>query len=393
MRRGFPVGLALLVAGLAQPALAVETATTPGLDYADPSHWVCRPDGPVCHDDLTAAAIGADGGVAIERFAPATHPKIDCFYVYPTVSMSQEVNAPPPVTEAERRSVRQQAERLTSVCRLYVPFYRQRPVGGMALRKSMSAAERQASFQMIDADIDAAWAYYMAHDNHGRGVVLVGHSQGSGVLQGLIRRHIEGQPAQARIVSAILPGSGVTAPRGTDVGGTFKVLPVCRRDGQTGCVIVFNSFRPDALIPPEKVFQFPGGDTLCVNPAALAGGPGVLKPYLSTSGETIIPDFTAKQAAWTTAAAKIEAPFVTLPGYYAAECRSDTHGVYLAIVPQPRPGDRRTGALVGDWIQDGQRNDTMGLHLIDLNLVMGNLIDVLNTQAKAWCERPGAVCD
>jgi hypothetical protein len=393
MKRGLPIGLSLLAVAMAGPAFALAPSVTPGLDYADPANWVCRPDAPVCHDDLTAAAIGADGRARIERFQPADHPKIDCFYVYPTVSMSREVNAPAGVSEAERRSVRQQAERLTSVCRLYVPFYRQFTVGHMELHKPATPAEMQAGYRLVDADIFAAWDYYLAHDNHGRGVVLVGHSQGAGVLQDLIHHRIEGQSAQARIVSAVLPGSGVTAPAGKDVGGTFKSIPACRQEGQTGCVIVFNSFRSEQPLPSEKQFQFPGGDALCTNPAALAGGRGMLKPYLSTSGETIIPDFTGKQAAWTGSSEKVETPFVTLPGYYTAECRSDGHWNYLAVIPQPQPGDQRTGALVGDWIQEGKRNDTMGLHLIDLNLVMGNLIEVLKRQADAWCAKPGAVCD
>ncbi|HZZ68842.1 MAG TPA: DUF3089 domain-containing protein [Phenylobacterium sp.] len=393
MRRGLLIGLSLLAVAMAGRASALDPPVTPGLDYADQSNWVCRPDAPACHDDLTAAAIGADGHVRIEHFQPTAHPKIDCFYVYPTVSMSREVNAPPGVTEAERRSVRQQAERLASVCRLYVPFYRQFTVGHMELHKPATPAEMQTGYRLADADIFAAWTYYLAHDNHGRGVVLVGHSQGAGVLQDLIHHRIEGHPDQTRIVSAVLPGSGVTAPKGQDVGGTFKSIPACRREDQTGCVIVFNSFRPDVLMPHDQIPSFPGGDPLCTNPATLAGGRGVLKPYFSTSGETIIPDFTAKQAPWTASGDKIEAPFVTLPGYYAAECRSDGHWNYLAVIPQPQPGDQRTGALVGDWIQDGKRYDTMGLHLIDLNLVMGNLIEVLKRQADAWCAKPGAVCN
>ena len=31
---------------------------------------------------------------------------------------------------------------------------------------------------MCPADVLAAWNYYLEHDNQGRGVVLVGHSQG-----------------------------------------------------------------------------------------------------------------------------------------------------------------------------------------------------------------------
>jgi hypothetical protein len=393
MRRSAWIGLILLAALLARPAAAAETPALLGLDYADAANWVCRPETPACRDDLSAAAIGADGKSRVERFEAAAHPKIDCFYVYPTVSMSRDVNAPPGVTEAERRSVRQQAARLASVCRLYVPFYRQFTVGHMELHKPATHEEMDAGYKLVDADVFAAWDHYLAHDNHGRGVVLVGHSQGAGVLQDLIHRRIEGQPTQALVVSAVLPGSGVTAPKGRDVGGTFKSIPACRREGQTGCVIVFNSFRPDQPIPEKQLLQFPGGDALCTNPAALAGGRGVAKPYLSTTGETIIPDFTAKQAPWTASGEAIAQPFVTLPGYYAAECRNEGSWNYLAIIPQPQPGDQRTGALVGDWMQNGERNETMGLHLIDLNLVMGNLIDVLSRQAQAWCARPAAVCD
>ena len=247
----------------------------------------------------------------------------------------------------------------------------------------LAPAAVEAGKTRVDADVAAAWRYYLAHDNHGRGVVLIGHSQGAGVLGDLIRHDIEGGPARANIVSAILPGSFLTAPKGQEVGGTFKTLPACRRPGQTGCAIVFNSYRYDVLIDPKDLFPLkPGEQALCVNPAALAGGPGVLKPYLSTKGETIIPDFTAPQPPWTAAPeTPLDAPFVTLPGFYTAECKSDEHGVYLAIVPHPKPGDRRAHALVGDWMQDGQRNVTMGLHLIDLNLVMGNLIEVLRRQA------------
>jgi hypothetical protein len=338
--------------------------------------------------------LHADGSVRLERFAPPTAPKIDCFYVYPTVSMSRAFNAPPGVTEAERRAVRQQALRLTSVCRLFVPFYRQVTVGGMEAHQPSDRARSEAGKRLARADVVAAWDYYLSHDNHGRGVVLIGHSQGAWDLQYLIQSRIERRPAQSRLVSAILPGSFVTAPAGEDVGGTFKTLPACRRADQIGCVIVFNSYRSDVLVDPKNAFPISSGpQELCTNPAALAGGAGVLKPYLSTTGETIIPDFTAKQAGWTAPpATQVRAPFVTLPGFYAAACNRDDHGVYLAITARPQPGDRRVDALVGDWIQDGKRNVAMGLHLIDLNLVMGNLIEVLQRQTDAWCNTPGKLC-
>jgi len=37
-------------------------------------------------------------------------------------------------------------------------------------------------------DVLAAWTHYLRYDNHGRSVVLIGHSQGSRMLMRLIRR-------------------------------------------------------------------------------------------------------------------------------------------------------------------------------------------------------------
>ena len=76
----------------------------------------------------------------------------------------------------------------------------------------------------------AAWRDYLAHYNHGRGFVLIGHSQGAYILERLIREQIEGSPAlRKRLVSAILLGGSVSVEKGSDTGGTFRKLPVCRR--------------------------------------------------------------------------------------------------------------------------------------------------------------------
>src|SRR5579859_1605422 len=105
------VAMAALSAVAVAQTPAGSATPPPALDYTDAQNWVCRPDHP-CRDDLTTAALSAEGRARLERFEPAADPKIDCFYVYPTVSMSRELLAPPGVTEAERRAVRQQALRL-----------------------------------------------------------------------------------------------------------------------------------------------------------------------------------------------------------------------------------------------------------------------------------------
>lgn len=376
--------LALLVLSAALPASAAEPAP---LDYAQPRFWICRPDKTSsCRDDLTLSAIMADGSAHREPFIPAKAPAVDCFYVYPTVSDGPGPSAPQTISENERRAVRQQFQRFASICRLYAPLYRQ--ITATSVKAAMAGKPMEGmseAARLAEADVGSAWKTYLANDNHGRGVILIGHSQGAGMLIGLMRREIDGLPIQKQLIAAIVPGNGATAPRGLDVGGTFKSIPACRSASQIGCVIVFNSYRAGHLIPAAQVLKSEDGQIpLCTNPAALAGGRGALKPILSAHGETIIPDFTAPQGPWTVPAVAVNTPFVALPGLLDAECKTDEHGVYLEISTASKPGDRRTGQFTGDWIFAGRADLTMGLHLIDLNLTMGDLLDILGRQITAY---------
>src|SRR5262249_47148557 len=140
-------------------------------------------------------------------------------------------------------------------------------------------------------DVRDAWNYYLQHDNKGRGVVLVGHSQGSFILMDLMRNEIDGKPIQSQLVSAILLGTTVAVPKGKDVGGTFKSMPLCHAATQTGCVMVYASFRSTVPPPANTLFgKVPEPEMVaaCTNPAALGGGSGALHSYLSTTGTLLV---------------------------------------------------------------------------------------------------------
>ena len=146
-------------------------------------------------------------------------------------------------------------------------------------------------------DVKDAWNHYLQNDNKGRGVVLVAHSQGSFILNRLIREEIDGKPIQSRLVSAILLGTTLEVPKGKDVGGSFKNIPLCRAAAQTGCVITYASFR--STIPPPANTLFgkvadPNMVAACTNPAALAGGSGELRAYLDRTGRTVTSTPTAE---------------------------------------------------------------------------------------------------
>ncbi len=145
-----------------------------------------------------------------------THRSVDCFYVYPTVSEQRRTNATP--AEPEVRSIATyQASRFASQCRIFAPLYRQVTLQGI-FGGGLAGDARELAY----GDVRTAWRTYLRRFNHGRGVVLIGHSQGTGMLRKLVSDEIDDRPAvRRRLVSALLLGGNVLVKRGSDRGGDF----------------------------------------------------------------------------------------------------------------------------------------------------------------------------
>jgi hypothetical protein len=241
------------------------------------------------------------------------------------------------------------------------------------------------------SDVKDAWNYYLAHENHGRGVVLVGHSQGSGVLTQLIKNEIDGKPVQKQLISAILMGTPLVVPEGKDVGGDFQSVPLCHSDKQLGCAIAYSSFRDDSPPPDNSRFGRPrngaaGMAAACVNPASLAGGPGEAKNYFSTKASLVAGQMQPFE--WLKGKT-IDTPYVSLPGLITATCAHTGVFHYLAIHVNGDPASPRTSTIPGDVVVMGAIQKDWGLHLIDANLFMGNLVDIVGDEAKAWKAKVG----
>jgi hypothetical protein len=375
------------------PANAAPQAASDTPDYASPATWLCRPDQPTdaCgRSNQDAVVLKADGSTTVERFRADPKAQIDCFYVYPTVSRDAGGNASMKAEQEEIAVINQQFARFGAVCRRFAPLYRQ--VTLAALHANIRGTPIPADRQMGYNDVKRAWDYYLAHDNKGRGIVLIGHSQGSGVLAQLVKNEIDGKPIQRQIVSVILAGYRLQVPVGKDVGGDFKAIPLCRAVGQAGCAINFSSFRADSPPPADaKLFGASGGPGLeaaCTNPAALAGGDAPLHAYLGEGAEMVTAS-GEQQGPWTNPPEKIGEPFVEVPGLLSAECRSEANHNFLAITIHPTPSGKRTNVIVGDVIIDGKKLPDWGLHRIDMNLAMGNLVDVVRAQAKTYLAKKG----
>ena len=359
-------------------------------DYGNPSTWLCRPGRQdACTVDLSTTVIAGSGKLTREVFTPNPNPPIDCFYVYPTVSNDPTPNSDMDPGPEEKSVIRAQFARFGSVCRPYAPLYRQ--VTLTALRAAIGGRPMPVDRMLAYNDVLDAWNYYLEHDNKGRGVVLIGHSQGSGVLTQLIKSEIDGKPIQSRTVSALLLGTSLPVPKGKDVGGAFKSMPLCHSATQTGCVITYASFRANIPPPANSRFGKVQGENMvsaCTNPAALGGGSGELHAYLGSKGSGL----TSSEAAprpWVNPPQEINTPFVSVPGLLTAECVSNDKGSYLAITVHGNPEDPRTDDIPGDIVVGGQVFADWGLHLIDVNLAIGNLIDIVGQESKAYLKTNG----
>ena len=331
------------------------------IDYTDPTNWLCRPGkaNTPCTEDLDATVLGGDGSRTVERFVAATDPPIDCFYIYPTVSDDPGLNSDMVPGAGEERAAVNQAARFGSLCRVYAPTYRQVTLTALNSGRFTDPTATAIAY----GDVVNAWHEYLANDNHGRGVVLISHSQGTRHAKSLITNEIDKDAAErALIVSAILLGGDVHVPAGKDAGGDFQNIPACRTPAQTGCVIAYSSFA--ATSPPPVNSYFARGDVLCTNPSALAGGESVLRSYFPATGALAV--------------AGVTTPFIAYDGF-RGECVAENGFSYLKIsssstVPFPTAAFSANGP---QW----------GLHVVDSNLTLGDQLALVATESAAYLKR------
>jgi Protein of unknown function (DUF3089) len=372
---------ALLIAALAIALTCVLTSAASAKTV-----WLCKPGlkSNPCAPSLSTTVFSswnAKGKVTHPK--RVKKPKIDCFYVYPTVSDQKGPNATKRIDPEERSIALYQASRYSQDCRVFAPMYRQLTVP--AIQSTVTRKQGLLAY----GDVKAAWKDYLRKYNKGRGVVVIGHSQGAFHLQVLVRNEIEKKKAvRKRLLSAILLGGNVSVVKGKSVGGSFKKVKACRSKSQLACVMAFSTY---AEQPPAdtlfgrvsgrfaSAFGLPSGknlEVLCTNPAALGGGSAKL--------DTIIP--SKPFAPGTLIAAGIQIADVKLPpasttyiqsrGAFTGRCSKAGGANVLRVAahngaPTPKPSPDKT------W----------GLHLFDANVAQGDLLKVIRAEARAYAKR------
>ena len=121
----------------------------------------------------------------------------------------------------------------------------------------------------------------------------------------------------------------------------------------------------------------------CTNPSALGGGSASLHAYLTGAGSLIV-GIGPQRHRWVDSGAPIETPFVSVPGLLSAQCVTDQLGTRLEVSVLADSTDGRTDNIPGDIGAGTPMQAQWGLHLIDVNLVMGDLIDLVKRQSETF---------
>ena len=349
--------------------------------YGSGANWLCHPlaEENICERPLHTTIVHTDGTAELEEHVAAVDPPVDCFYVYPTLSVDVAPNSDLEPGDEEVFAVLNQAARLNSVCRVYAPVYRQVTIA------ALFNSSIEMDWELAYDDVENAWKHYIANDNQGRGIILVGHSQGSSHLRRVIQDEIEGVPElEELLVAAYLIGMTMEVPLDADIGGSFQSTPLCRDPAQIGCVVTYASFRDTE--PPPSNTHFGGTsneNTIagCNNPAALAGGSAVLSSYFPTSVPAAL-EFVIGGVASPYAEPddhpEVTTPFFAVPGLVSGECVVRDGLSYFAVTVLPDPDDPRVDDISGDFTPE------WGLHLVDVNLAMGDLVTLARSQVEVY---------
>ncbi len=354
--------------------------------------WLCHPGtaNDPCEIPLDTTIDAANGAARVQTPARAAQAKrpVDCFYVYPTVSNQLTLNSTLAVDPEEVSIAEWQAARFSSVCRVFAPMYQQVTASGLFGAEFLPVTlGPEAPMAIAYSGVLAAWQQYMAQDNHGRGVILIGHSQGAIMLEQLIRTEIDPNPSVRRLlVGAFIEGGQVNVPVGKTTGGDFQHVPICTLRGEFGCVVAYSSYPADPL--PLSIlgnettdddwvpFGWPqhgaGYQIACTDPAKLSGisGPfGLTYPSKGFASGTIADGIglTANGSLPSARTTWIE------PAWrYTGSCQSINGANVLRYAP------------VGNARRFGQYPPTWGSHLFDLNLGVDRLTTIAALQTRAW---------
>ncbi len=303
----------------------------PGL-ATDPTRWM-PPGG------ATGAGTGAGIATGAGKEAGAA-PRVAVFFVAPTAFFGRDRWTMPfddAATNARRALyLRNMATVFTGVGPVWAPRYREATFGAFLTTQPDAARALDLAY----ADVERAFAAFVAAVPPGTPIVLAGHSQGSRHLLRLVAGHVAGTPLAKRVVAVYAVGWPVAA---ADLAAMD--LPACATAAATRCVLSWRSYAEPAEVTDfrtaDPVATRRGGALVCTNP--LTGTPTTATVPASANRGALTPG-------------KDDAGGTLVAGGVGATCRE----TYLSIGAPPAGFDR--------YVLPGNN-----YHVYDYNLFWANV--------------------
>ncbi len=221
-----------------------EVKTPKAPDYSQSDCWAVLPEK---YPEPLLTVLGKDQGLT----------GVDVFYVYPTLFVDRKESAwnadiynPANRNQVLESAVKYQASAWGKAGRLFVPYYRQ-----THYRVFVSPYDKEGkpAWEISYQDLKAAFTYYLENYNHGQGIIIASHSQGTLHSKRLVKEFFDGKPLQEQLVAAYLVGARILPDE-------FKSIKPLESPAAIGGFVSWNTYKKNKL-PNNYDHWYKGGVT------------------------------------------------------------------------------------------------------------------------------------
>lgn len=187
----------------------------------------------------------------------------DVFFIHPTTytaggkkaikKMNAGIDNKYINAKTDYSSILYQASVFNNQCRIFAPRYRQAHISAFFTKDKERA---NIAFDVAYNDIKTAFEYYLQNWNHGRPIIIAGHSQGAMLAEKLLKEFFENKELQNQLVVAYIPGWAVPKEY-------FTTLKICTDSLKTGCVCSWRTLKRNYI---PRYLKKENGDSYVTNP-------------------------------------------------------------------------------------------------------------------------------
>jgi hypothetical protein len=218
-------------------------------DYSDLQYWAAHP-----------YKKDPSDSIPLPLRNESMDSSADVFFIHPTTythkikSNNALIDDDYLNAKTDYSTILYQASVFNGSCRVFAPRYRQASIN---MFFETNEEKKKQAFRLAYEDISAAFAYYMQHWNHGRPVIIAGHSQGAFIAERLLKDHFDDNAGLVKqLVVAYVAGYSVPKDY-------FLHLKMCNDSLQTGCICSWRTLR-NGYIPP--LLKSENGNSYVTNP-------------------------------------------------------------------------------------------------------------------------------